>query len=120
MTVASVRQVTVPGLDGFSDGWFTHGLVTFTSGSHAGRASEVKRHWLASGVVTLELWAAMPSLPLVGDAFTITAGCDRHFATCRTKFANAANYRGFPHMPGNDTLAAYVRGGSNGSSTLST
>ena len=37
-----------------------------------------------------------------GDAFTITAGCDKQFATCQAKFANAVNFRGFPHMPGND------------------
>jgi hypothetical protein len=44
-----------------------------------------------------------------GDAFTVTAGCDKHFATCQAKFANAVNFRGFPHMPGNDFVTAVAR-----------
>ena len=46
-----------------------------------------------------------------GDTFTVTAGCDKHFATCQAKFANAVNFRGFPHMPGNDFLTAVARPG---------
>jgi uncharacterized phage protein (TIGR02218 family) len=34
-----------------------------------------------------------------GDAFTITAGCDKHFKTCKAKFDNSVNFRGFPHVP---------------------
>ena len=41
-----------------------------------------------------------------GDAFTVTAGCDKRFATCRARFANAENFRGFPHIPGNDFVIA--------------
>ncbi|MEM9740398.1 MAG: DUF2163 domain-containing protein [Pseudomonadota bacterium] len=32
--------------------------------------------------------------------------CDQHFETCTGTFANAANFRGFPHMPGSDFLLA--------------
>lgn len=32
--------------------------------------------------------------------------CDKRFATCRDVFANAQNFRGFPHMPGPDALLA--------------
>ncbi len=39
-------------------------------------------------------------------AFTIYAGCDKRFETCRAKFANTLNFRGFPHMPGNDAVQA--------------
>jgi hypothetical protein len=38
------------------------------------------------------------------------AGCDKLFSTCRTKFDNAENFRGFPHMPGNDFTLSYARG----------
>tara|TARA_R110002051_G_scaffold308629_5_gene380741 strand:- start:47475 stop:48119 length:645 start_codon:yes stop_codon:yes gene_type:complete len=34
------------------------------------------------------------------------SGCDRRFATCRARFANIINFRGFPHMVGNDVLQA--------------
>ena len=46
--------------------------------------------------------------PIVaGDTFMVTAGCDKSFATCRDKFANGVNFRGFPHMPGNDFVTSY-------------
>jgi uncharacterized phage protein (TIGR02218 family) len=43
----------------------------------------------------------------VGDTFTVTAGCDKRFATCVQKFDNAVNFRGFPHIPGNDFVMSY-------------
>ncbi len=45
------------------------------------------------------------------DTFTVSAGCDKHFATCQAKFANTVNFRGFPHMPGNDFVTAIARPG---------
>ncbi len=39
-------------------GWFTHGLLTFTSGAASGQKIEVKLHAQAGDVVTLELWSA--------------------------------------------------------------
>jgi uncharacterized phage protein (TIGR02218 family) len=110
-SVSSPRSFTATGLDGFADGWFTRGLVTFTSGGNAGRAIEVKRHVKRDGVVTVELWQEPAQAPAVGDTFTVTAGCDKQLATCRAKFANACNFRGFPHMPGNDFVTSYVRRG---------
>ena len=57
----------------------------------------------------------------VGDAFTVTAGCDKLFATCQSRFSNSANFRGFPHIPGNDFVVSYpVQGepGYDGSSLI--
>ena len=34
-------------------------------------------------------------------------GCDRRFATCRDRFANALNFRGEPHVPGGDLLTRF-------------
>lgn len=115
----SLRQLTATGLSAFSAGWFAHGLLTFTTGANLGRSSEIKRHTLSGGIAAIELWQPMPSGFSADDTFTVTAGCDKLLQTCRAKFSNALNYRGFPHMPGNDTLAAYVQGGSTGISTLS-
>jgi uncharacterized phage protein (TIGR02218 family) len=56
----------------------------------------------------------MPEPLVAGDAFTVTAGCDKRFATCRDRFANAANFRGFPHIPGNDFLVSYPVIGESG------
>ena len=30
--------------------------------------------------------------------------CDQRFETCRDVFANTENFRGFPHLPGNDFM----------------
>jgi uncharacterized phage protein (TIGR02218 family) len=38
----------------------------------------------------------------LGDQFLIVAGCDTQLWTCKDKLANVANFRGFPHVPGND------------------
>jgi hypothetical protein len=38
-------------------------------------------------------------------------GCDRALATCRDRFGNVANFRGFPHIPGNDFVLRYPRRG---------
>ncbi|MEO0982688.1 MAG: DUF2163 domain-containing protein [Pseudomonadota bacterium] len=32
--------------------------------------------------------------------------CDQRFETCKEVFGNALNFRGFPHMPGNDFVLA--------------
>lgn len=116
-TVAAVfdnRVVDVTGLDGFADGWFARGLLTFTSGVNAGEVLEVKAHDSTAGTVSLTLWHPPVKDIEAGDAFTVTAGCDKQLATCRTRFANADRFRGFPHMPGNDFALSYpVRGRGN-------
>ena len=110
VAASSLRLFTASGLDSFAGDWFTRGLVTFTSGANAGRAQEVKRH-VAGSPATIELWQPMAHAIAPGDTFTVTAGCDKQFATCQAKFANAVNFRGFPHMPGNDFVTAVARPG---------
>jgi uncharacterized phage protein (TIGR02218 family) len=122
VTASSLRLFTATGIEAFAADWFTRGLVTFTSGANAGRGQEVKRHVLDSGAgtdATLELWQPMAQAIAPGDAFTVTAGCDKHFATCQTKFTNAVNFRGFPHMPGNDFVTAVARPGDPANDGLS-
>jgi len=97
----------VSGLDAFADGWFRDGLVSWTGGGNAGRQSEVKAHYVDSSGVEIELRQLLPVAIAVGDSFGIVAGCDKQFSTCRSKFANNVNFRGFPHMPGNDFVVRY-------------
>ena len=55
----------------------------------------------------------------IGNTFDIFAGCDKRFETCQVKFANAANFRGFPHIPGHDTIIRYAaKGDANAGSVL--
>ncbi len=106
-TVTDNRRFTASGLPSVASGWFANGKLTFTSGANAGRAMEVKRHTLGAAVA-FELWQAMSEVVAPGDGFTVTPGCDHAFATCKTKFSNAANFRGFPYMIGADAALAAV------------
>lgn len=107
LAVIDARRFAVAGLSAFAGAWFAGGKLTWTSGANASRAMEVKRHGVAAGLVTLELWQAMSETVTAGDAFAISAGCDKQFSTCKNKFANAVNFRGYPYMPGNDAIASY-------------
>lgn len=42
-----------------------------------------------------------------GCRIELREGCDKRFETCVSRFANAANFRGEPHLPGNDLLTRY-------------
>lgn len=109
LALQSARRVTVSGLAGFADGWFDRGLVTWLSGENAGRAVEVAAHGVEEAGVVLELWLEPAATIMPGDTFRVTAGCDKRAATCSARFANLVNFRGFPHMPGNDFVLSYPR-----------
>jgi uncharacterized phage protein (TIGR02218 family) len=120
-TTATVADVTSRRLfaaslsDTFSDDWFARGRLTFTTGANRGRSEIVRRQTLTAGIVQIELWQPVALDIGIGDAFTLTAGCDKRFATCREKFANSINFRGFPHSPGADLLSTIARSGTSGS-----
>jgi uncharacterized phage protein (TIGR02218 family) len=101
------RVLLVDGLAAFAASWFAGGVLTWIAGANSGRRAAVKFHRVSGSQVTLELWHAMAVPVATGDGFWVTAGCDRQFSTCRAKFANGLNFRGFPHMPGNDFVTSY-------------
>ena len=102
------RAFMASGLAGFDAGWFTSGTLTWTSGANAGRVTEVLAHGLADAIATMTLLEA-PVLPIAeGDSFIARAGCDKRIATCSAKFANTANFRGFPNIPGQDAVLRYA------------
>ena len=83
-----------------ADDFWRGGLVTFTSGNCSGWSMEVKGSTSATGA--FELFLPMGADIQVGDTFTVSPGCDKSFATCKATYSNAVNFRGFPHVPGND------------------
>lgn len=108
-SVVDNRILTVTGIAGFAGDWFTQGRLAWTSGANDGLSIEVKSHKrLSAAHVTLELWEKAPRAIEAGDQFEVRAGCDKRFETCATKFDNALNHRGFPHMPGNDAAFSYA------------
>jgi len=59
------------------------------------------------GQVTLAL--PMPYTIAVADTYSIAAGCDKSFTTCRDRFDNVLNFRGEPYVPGVDKLVQIGR-----------
>ncbi|QJQ32389.1 DUF2163 domain-containing protein [Sphingomonas lacunae] len=45
-----------------------------------------------------------------GQQVELTEGCDKRAATCAARFANIANFRGEPHLPGMDLLTRFPGG----------
>jgi uncharacterized phage protein (TIGR02218 family) len=99
------------GLGAFAPGWFASGTVEWASGGSAGRRAEVMMHEVADTGVTITLLEAPVRALGVGDAFVIRAGCDKRLETCRDRFANAVNFRGFPNIPGQDAVLRYASNG---------
>jgi uncharacterized phage protein (TIGR02218 family) len=109
LAVATARRFTVSGATSYANGFFTRGLARFTSGASAGLKMEIKAHVKRGSIVSIELWGDVQGMPQPGDELTLTAGCDKLIDTCRTRFANAVNFRGFPDMPGNDFVTRVAR-----------
>lgn len=103
-TVTSGRVFNVdPGLT-VTAGFFNGGHLRFTTGANAGISMEIKTY--ADPVMTLHL--PLPYGIAPGDAFVAYPGCDKSIGTCSTKFANAENFQGEPHVPGEDVTLQYA------------
>jgi uncharacterized phage protein (TIGR02218 family) len=110
---ASADRITASGLAGFAAEWFTHGAVTWLSGANAGEKGAVKVDRPGeAGLRSLTLWQEPVRRPMAGDRFRVVAGCDKRAETCRAKFDNLINFRGFPHIPGDDWVTAYPKDGA--------
>lgn len=96
---------------GFDDRWFERGRLVVLDGAAAGLVEVVKNDRLSGRARVVELWQALRAPVGPGDRIRLEAGCDRRAETCRLKFANFLNFRGFPHLPGEDWLAAVPRAG---------
>jgi len=105
VSMVSGSTLLVAGLDGFGDDWFTRGRLNFTPAANQGRVLDIKRHHALAGGAEIELWAQPKFAIAMGESITVVAGCNKQLSTCVAKFANATNFRGFPHMPGNDFVA---------------
>lgn len=91
----------------FANRWFEHGRLEVLSGEAAGLVGVVKIDRIEGAGRTIELWQSITAAPAAGDLIRIIAGCDKTATMCRTKFGNYLNFRGFPHVPGEDWLSAY-------------
>lgn len=107
-------------LAGYDDRWFERGRLRVLTGRAAGLVGVVKNDRATTAGRVVELWEAIALPVAAGDLLRLEAGCDKRAETCRLKFQNFLNYRGFPHIPGEDWLMSYpVRSGTNTGGSLS-
>lgn len=85
-------------------GYFNHGILEFLTGDNKNILKEVSE--FSSGKIILT--TSLPYEIQLGDEYRITAGCDKSFSTCISKFNNALNFRGEPHVPGTEKILKSV------------
>jgi uncharacterized phage protein (TIGR02218 family) len=85
------------------DARFLFGRLRYLSGDNCGIATKIL------GVRGIEISLRdRPREPVeAGTVVELREGCDKRFETCVSRFANAANFRGEPHLPGSDLLTRY-------------
>ena len=86
-----------------ADAYWNGGLIIWGSGANTDRKMEVKS--FIGGNFTLYL--PMPDTIEVGDTYTLQPGCDKSFGMCKARYSNVKNFRGEPHVPGNDQILNY-------------
>lgn len=98
---ADGEYVGLSGIDLAAAGDFVAGQLRVLTGSLAG----VERRILAADAERLRL--DEPLAVGAGTLVEVREGCDKRFATCVARFANALNFRGEPHVPGGDVLTRF-------------
>ena len=78
------------------------GLLRWIGGGNSGLDSAIAVS--AGATVTLR---GPPRFTAEGALVLLIEGCDKSMATCAGRFANAANFRGEPYLPGIDLLTRY-------------
>jgi uncharacterized phage protein (TIGR02218 family) len=112
-TVRNAHEFSFAAVTGFGEKWFEAGGLEVLSGAAAGLRDVVKTDCSAGAERVITLWQPIRAVVQPGDMVRLTAGCDKRAATCRKKFSNFVNFRGFPDIPGDDWLVSVPRSGGN-------
>jgi uncharacterized phage protein (TIGR02218 family) len=92
--------------DGFEPGWFARGRLEVLDGVAKGLWGMIKHDRVDGDTRVVELWEPIRARMQTGDSIRLIAGCDKRFETCRLKFQNLINFRGFPDLPGDEWIMA--------------
>jgi uncharacterized phage protein (TIGR02218 family) len=100
VVASSAGELTV---DTSLDDRFVLGRLRYMSGANCGLTTTI----LSVSGATLQV-RDLPRVAIEpGSKVELREGCDKRFETCVTRFANAVNFRGEPHLPGTDLLTRY-------------
>lgn len=109
------RTLRFAGFPAYEQGWFERGSLLVLTGAADGLGGTIKNDTvLPGGGREIELWQGLGMAPRIGDTVRLVAGCDKRATTCRDKFSNFLNFRGFPHLPSEDWIMAPQAGGRRG------
>ena len=90
---------------GSAPGDYGFGSLRWLDGANAGTVGVIAE---STGPLVV-LREPPPFEPETGALIELTEGCDKRFVTCSSRFGNAENFRGEPHLPGNDLLVRYAK-----------
>lgn len=84
-----------------ASGFYAEGTIKFTSGKNAGVAKEI---FTQTGGVDFVIKEPFALDIAIGDAFSLTAGCDRTQPVCRYNWDQIVNRRAEDYVPGSDQV----------------
>ncbi len=109
ISVEDNRTFTVAA-PGFNDRWFEQGKLTVLDGDAEGLTGAIKHDRKEpGGIHVITLWHPLRAAVQAGQEIRLDAGCDKRAETCRQKFGNFVNFRGFPDIPGDDWMMSVPR-----------
>ncbi|KPB02281.1 DUF2163 domain-containing protein [Ahrensia marina] len=104
----SVGSFYAEAIGQYADNWFSGGTLIWKTGNLLGQQYTIASAGNNGSRLEITVIEAMHLIPDAGAEFDIIAGCDKRFETCKAKFSNHINFRGFPHMPGNENALNYL------------
>jgi len=97
VTSSKMKFVAVT-TDTAATGQYDGGTLTWTGGTNSGLTTSVKSSVNNANIQTFTFYLPTDFVIVPGDTFSVTPGCDKSFEICKTKFNNAVNFGGFPHI----------------------
>ncbi|MEP5154347.1 DUF2163 domain-containing protein [Planktotalea sp.] len=105
--IDNARVFRFSDLDNFPEDWFERGRLEVLSGDAKGLSAAIKVDRQVDDLREITLWEPLRADIVESDEVRLTAGCDKRFETCRLKFSNAINFRGFPDIPEEEWMMVY-------------
>lgn len=99
--IISDTEIITSGLQKETD-YFNYGIIEFTSGNAKGIKIEIKQNIGPTNKIEFQL--PLNYVLSIGDNFKIISGCNKNKDTCKNKFNNLLNFRGFSFIPGMDKI----------------
>ncbi len=115
----SGRKFIWDSLPGFDEEFFIRGRLDVLEGPAEGLFGLIKHDRVVGKKRFIELWEPIKGDVSTGTQIKLLAGCNKQMNTCRLKFNNLLNFRGFPDLPGEDWVIAVPKAaGTNSGGSL--